>query len=365
LDWDGIVEHFAWVQAMKGCGQDPQWQAEGDVLIHTRMVCEALSELNEWRSLGEVDRSVVFAATLMHDVAKPIVTREEDGRLRAPRHASKGAQLARRLLMQELLPTESLERLHLREQIVNLIRHHGLPLYLFDRFDPQRELLAASQVVRCDWLATLALADVLGRRCSDKDELRDRVEMFREFAVENKCSDAPRYFASDHTRFLYFHGRDLDPDYEVYDDTTVEVIVISGLPGSGKDHWIQRHGAGWPVVSLDAIRCDLNISPEDTQGIVVNRAKELAREYLRKRTRFIWNATNTTLQMRRQLIQLFRDYNARVQVVYVESSWNETKRRNLNRENPVPQNVLDKLVGKLDVPDLTETHALQFHYGET
>ena len=129
LDWEAIVAAFDWVRAMEGCPQDPVWHAEGNVLIHTRMVCEALTRLVGWRTLSPEDRSVVFAATLMHDIAKPIVTREERGRIRAPRHAAKGAQMTRKLLFTELLPTMSPHRFALREQIVSLVRHHGLPLF--------------------------------------------------------------------------------------------------------------------------------------------------------------------------------------------------------------------------------------------
>lgn len=359
LEWNSIVESFPWVRAMAGCAQDPVWHAEGDVLVHTRMVCEALVGLSEWRELSDTDRSVVFAATLMHDIAKPMVTRVEEGRIRSPRHALKGAQLARKLLMQEFLHSSSAERVTLREQVANLVRYHGLPLYLLDRRDPQRELFAASLVTRCDRLAIVAQADVLGRQCTDNNELLERVELFREFAVENGCIDRPRHFASDHTRVLYFQGRELDPDCEVYDDTTSEVILMSGLPGAGKDHWIRQRGVESPQISLDAIRDELDVSPDDPQGGVANRAKEQAREYLRRRESFIWNSTNTTRQMRRQLIGLFRDYNARIRIVYVEPEWQEIKRRNANRREPVPQSVLDKLVSKLDVPDLTEAHELE------
>lgn len=359
LDWDGIADRFAWVRAMESCPQDPIWHAEGNVLIHTRMVCEALIGLGEWRALDETQRSVVFAATLMHDIAKPQVTREENGRIRAPRHASKGANIVRSLMLQQLLPTTSVDWLHLREQVVSLVRHHGMPLYLLEGRDPQRELFAASQVARCDWLAIIALADVLGRQCADKDDLTSRVEMFREFATENKCLEAPRQFASDHTRLLYFYGRDLDPDCEVYDDTTCEVLVMSGLPGAGKDHWIRQHGPDRPVISLDAIRRELNVSAADDQGTVVNQAKSRAREYLRKQTSFIWNATNTSAQMRRQLIRLFRDYNAWVRIVYVEASWDEIQRRNQSRNNPVPNDVIEKLVGKLDIPTPNEAHSVE------
>lgn len=83
---------------MAGCQQDPAWHAEGDVLMHTKMVCEALVAMNSWRGLSPEERSVLFAAALLHDVGKPLVTREEDGRIRSPRHAAKGSRAARTIL---------------------------------------------------------------------------------------------------------------------------------------------------------------------------------------------------------------------------------------------------------------------------
>lgn len=362
LDWDAIVDKFAWVREMESCPQDPIWHGEGNVLIHTGMVCEALVAMSEWRELPETERSIVFAATLMHDIAKPKVTCEIDGRIRAHRHAAKGSQMVRTLLLQELLQTTSCERLHMREQIVNLVRHHGLPLYLLVSRDPHRELFAASQIARCDWLAMIAMADVLGRHCENKNNLVEKVEMFREVANENQCWGAPRKFASAHTRHVYFQGRDLDPDCESFDDTTCEVIVMSGLPGAGKDHWLSKHGPDSPIISLDAIRGEFGVSAADDQAQVVKTAKDRAREMMRQEKSFVWNATNTSLQMRRQLIQLFRDYNARVKIVYVETSWDELLRRNRAREQKLPLEILEKLANKLEVPQVTECHEVEIEF---
>jgi putative nucleotidyltransferase with HDIG domain len=361
LDWPAIETEFAWMEPMASCEQDLAWHLEGNVLIHTRMVCEALVAMDSWRVLPPEDRSVLFAAALLHDLGKPLVTREEDGRIRSPRHAAKGAQAARLLLWQGLLPTDSLDRLRLREQIVALVQHHPLPLHFFNLTGFRRKVFATSQVVRLDWLAMLAEADAAGRRSVNREEMLERAELFRELARENGCYTEPRRFASDHTRFLYFHGRDLDPDVEVYDDTRLEVILMSGLPGSGKDHWIARNAAGWPVVSLDALRAEQGVGPEDDQGTVVTQAKEAARENLRQATSFIWNATNVTRAMRQQLIGLFADYHARIRIVYVETPWKELLRRNRARPSPVPQAALVKLAGKLDMPDLLEAHQTEHH----
>lgn len=98
LDWPAIQNEFSWMGPMAGCQQDPAWHAEGNVLMHTKMVCEALVAMNSWRGLSPEERSVLFAAALLHDVGKPLVTREEDGRIRSPRHAAKGSRAARTIL---------------------------------------------------------------------------------------------------------------------------------------------------------------------------------------------------------------------------------------------------------------------------
>ena len=144
-----------------------------------------------------------------------------------------------------------------------------------------RRLVEASYQCRLDWLALLAEADVRGRDCADRAGLLDRVVLFRELADEEGCLDRPRSFASGHTRFLYFQGRDLCPDDPAYDDTRGTVIVMSGLPGAGKDTWIGRNVPERPVIALDEIRRELGVDPQDDQGTVANAARDRARVWLR------------------------------------------------------------------------------------
>ena len=133
-------------------------------------------------------------------------------------------------------------------------------------------------------------------------------------------------------------------------------LPVLGLPGAGKDHWRAANLPGTAVVSLDAIRHDMEIDPADDQGEVVARAKSIARDHLRAGRPFVWNATNITRPMRRKLIDLFRTYRARVRIVYVEVPYREVVRRNRGRPSPVPVSVIDRLVTRMEVPDLTEAH---------
>ena len=130
----------------------------------------------------------------------------------------------------------------------------------------------------------------------------------------------------------------------------------------GKDHYIETSGIALSVISLDDIRRKNKLSPTDksANGWVVQEAKKIARTYLRKGQDFIWNATNITTLMRFQLINLFAGYGARVKVVYVEKDYSVWRKQNREREYPLPESVLDSMLGKLEVPQLTEAHEVEY-----
>lgn len=345
---------------MQGVAQDPLYHAEGDVFIHTRMVTEALAALDAWRGLPEAERSVLFAAALLHDVAKPACTAvEPDGRITSKGHARKGELLAREILWtgDDLLAPPPVP---VRETIAKLVRFHGLPLWFLEKASPERAVIEASQMVRLDWLALLAEVDARGRECQDQAELLGRIDLFREFCQEQRCYTAPRAFASAHSRFEYFRSEARDLDYGAYDDTQFEVVLMSGLPGAGKDTWVRQHLAGWPVISLDHLRQELDVTPREGQGPVVQAARAQAREFLRAQQPFVWNATNITRMLRRQLIDFFVSYHARVRVIYLDAPLDVILSRNAARPNPVPEHVIRQMLRKLEVPTLIEAHMVEW-----
>jgi predicted kinase len=360
VDWAAIEQRFAWIRAMRGVPQDPRYHAEGDVFIHTRMVAEALAGLETWRALSETERSILFMAALLHDVAKPACTViEQDGGITSKGHARKGELLAREILWAGAdLPVPP--PLAVREGIAKLVRFHGLPLWFLEKASPERAVIEASQMVRLERLALLAEVDARGRECPDQADLLERIALFRVFCEEQRCYTAPRAFASPHSRFEFFRHPTRDPDYEAYDDTQFEVVLMSGLPGVGKDSWVRQHLAGWPVISLDHLRQELDVTPREGQGPVIQAARAQARDFLRARQPFVWNATNITRLLRRQLIEFFADYHARVRVIYLDAPFDVLIRRNAARPNRVPEHVILQMLRKLEVPDLTEAHSVQW-----
>lgn len=101
--------------------------------------------------------------------------------------------------------------------------------------------------------------------------------------------------------------------------------------------------------------------PEDEQGSVVQAARAKAREHLRAKRSFVWNATNLSRRLRAGCIRLFADYGARVRIVYVEAPEEVVRGQNRARGGRavVPDGVIDDLLTHWEVPDATEAHDVE------
>lgn len=340
--------------ALKDVPQNPEYHGEGDVLRHTEMVCGELTELESWQALPEEERALLFLAAAFHDIGKPACTKLEEGKWVSPKHTIVGEKIFRRLAYREA------ERFGLtfsqRELVAKLIRFHGLPLWFWTKKQPELDLCRAAESIPLRLLYLLSKADTLGRRETRPGQLRDQVELFAEYAKELNIWEHPYTFANPYTRFQFFQKEDLWQGSQLYDDTTFDVIMMAGLPLSGKDTWIAQNSGKLssdgrtPVVSLDDLREKMGIPPTKASGRVVQEALELARGYLRKGQPFIWNATNLIQETRQKLVRLFAGYGARVHILYLEVPYQELLSRNRTRARHIPEAVLEDMIRKLEVP---------------
>ncbi|NUR72990.1 MAG: AAA family ATPase [Hamadaea sp.] len=353
VDWPRLRSAFAWLRRLEGVEQDPRHHAEGDVATHTRLAAEALASLPSWRALDPDHRARLFAAVLLHDVAKPYCTRTEaDGSITAHGHSRRGELAARRILWELDAP------LGFREQVAALVRHHQIPFWALERDDLEEIVLRVSITASNDDLATLATADILGRVCTDASAVLDNIALYREYCADLGVLDRPFPFANDHARYGYFATPGRDPRWAAYDDTAFTVTVMSGLPGVGKDYYVA--GLDLPVISLDALRVSLGVRPTAPQGPVLAAARAQARSFLRTRTPFVWNATNVSRQVRQQVVSLAAGYGARVHVVSLEAPPGVVSARNSSRTSPVPAAAVERMIGRWETPDLTEAHAVSW-----
>ena len=365
VDVAALRELYPWLEPLGECPQDPIFHAEGDVLTHLGMVLTELAALPAFRALPEQDRHIVFAGTLLHDISKPECTRiEDDGRVRSPGHAVKGVYKARRILTDDEAFAPLGTPFEIREQILALVRWHGLPANYLDKPDPQRAVILTGLTTRMDLLTILAEADHRGRIVKKADDTMTRIELFRDFCEECESWDGPRAFANDVSRFHYFRTPSEHPTLHLFDDSKCEVTVLSGLPGSGKDTWVSERADGHEVISLDDIRRELDVEPGDNQSAVVAAAYDRAKVLLRRSESFVWNATNVSRMLRSKVIDLSAAYKARIRVVYLEPPIPSIRSRNTGRTKCVPERVWERLFDKLDVPTPAESHAVEYLVGE-
>jgi predicted kinase len=113
---------------------------------------------------------------------------------------------------------------------------------------------------------------------------------------------------------------------------------------------------GLPVVSLDDIQDELDIQAVENQREVTQLARERCRELLRSGKSFAFSATNLLRQTRQWWLDMFADYNARIEIVYIEPPLPVILAQNRRRERTIPEKVIRELADKCEPPTWAEAH---------
>ncbi|MGL4668928.1 MAG: AAA family ATPase, partial [Saezia sp.] len=250
-----------------------------------------------------------------------------------------------------------------REQICRIIGVHQLPFYaLADDQQQKPEFM----IHKLSWelplwkLCLMAKTDMLGRIAQDQKKVLEDVEVFRLMALEQGCLYEPKHFPDSHTRVQYFRGASISPDYLFYAQEGSTVVLMSGLPASGKDHWVAKNKPDWPVASYDDARKELNLKYGKNEGKVSHHVQERVKEWLRNKQPFVWNATHLSKEMRQNALDLLCAYHAHVTIVYLEQDEAELLRRNRKRDTTLTNAKLLEMLFKWEIPLPTEAHEVQY-----
>ncbi len=359
-DWAWFLHAMPALKLLEATPQDPYYHAEGNVWIHTRMVIEVLMRAPEYVDGGAQQRFILFYAALLHDIAKPATTviDPDSGRIGQPGHSKRGAIDARILCWHAGVPFA------LREALCRIITVHQLPFFALagNKHGQSAEFLIRKLSHELDirLLAAVAQADMEGRHFEKKGDCLVDIELFRELAREEGCYGTPRAFADAHTQLAYFRGAGIAPDFAHHQNPGSQVTVMSGLPASGKNHWVAQHRRGLPVVSIDDARQELGLRHGANEGAVAHRAIDFAKELLRARVPFVWNTTHLSTQMRKKTLDLLYAYEAQVELVYLEQAPEVLFQRNSRRDTSLPNKAIERMLFKWEVPLPTEAHAVAY-----
>lgn len=358
-DWADCCALIPALLALETTPQDPRYHAEGNVGIHTRMVLDALLADGYWQSALRERQIVMFLAALLHDIAKPDTTVIDpiSGAIGQPGHSKRGAVDVRILLWRAGAPFP------LREAICRIIASHQVPFFAFDsRRGDSPEFI----VRRLSWelpvaeLTCVSRADMLGRHCVDQAARLADIELFAELAREDGCWESARPCADAHTRLHYARGMQIDPDYALHQNPGSQVIVLSGLPASGKDTWVAKQAARLPVVSFDDAKAELGLKHGENDGQAAHYAVDKAKSLLREHVPFVWNATHLSNQMRSKTLDLLYAYAAQVRLVYLEASATLVFGRNQKRDSTLSNRDLERMLHRWEVPLPWEAHRVEY-----
>lgn len=380
---DILGDRFFLLKEYQSTPQDCQGYAKSNLQIQTEMILNETYKIlqTEATHLNPPRRLSLILGALLHNIYKPVTLKEQEieGKIRlvAPQHALKGRSYLALKLVGLDLPYSVVEN------TLSLVAYHHEPKQLVTQNKSAGEYQRIARLSDPELLYWLALADIRGQKCRDREQQLEIVEMYGLFAQKYQAwqgfgaeyqpwrayfqreladwNQATRdlVFAQAITR--YEAGKIFAPESELvrscsYRDVFPQVVITFGVSGSGKSTWIEQNLADHTVISLDALRAKIANSRSDQSqnSKVVQTAQEQLKTLLRSQSKIVWDATSLRSDFRQQVINISRQYGALITLVIFHCPETIYLQRNCQRRHSIPEKVLYQQLHSLEFPELDE-----------
>jgi predicted kinase len=135
----------------------------------------------------------------------------------------------------------------------------------------------------------------------------------------------------------------------------MRIVVLVGLPGSGKSTYLARLGVRG--LSSDLVR---GLLADDERNQTHNdRVFQTLRYLLRQRLSIgmpvtYIDATNLRPEERRPYVEMGREYECEVEALFFDVPFEVCRERNASRDRVVPDEAMTAMAGKLVAPSVEE-----------
>ena len=366
INWDFVwtLPHF---KDMENTQQNPRWHSEGNCLKHVQLTCEhAIRYMEEDTDRSLRNKRLFILAALFHDVGKPKTTfkGEKDGNWHSYGHENVGSKIAREMLWDW--------DIYEREYIAHMVKWHMEPLFYQKAKNPKGLVDKITKEVPYKDIYLLKMCDLEGAlqdpSCSTKE--RDKVILTEFYNEGEELNNVPwismlKFFPlrahMDINRHVGCSGE--IPCYKSNESTEIHMMI--GLPGSGKNRYIEylkEHNPDkeFVVLSRDDIRVELGYCSENEKIVGSDKQEKMVTKLFDERLKeavehnkpVIINNVNQSKKRRQAFKTFLGNKKIRWYYWYIEAPTLETNLE--RRKGQIPEGVFHNMIQNFDFPEPEE-----------